>query len=31
VRRLLDEAAARGFSIDDVARQIEELLGQEGG
>lgn len=31
VRRLVDEAAARGFSIDDVARQLEELAGQEGG
>jgi GntR family transcriptional regulator len=31
VRRLVDEAAARGFAIDDVARQLEELMGQEGG
>ena len=31
VRRLVDEAAARGFSTDDVARQLEELAGQKGG
>jgi GntR family transcriptional regulator len=30
VRRCVDEAAARGFSIDDVARQLTELAGQEG-
>jgi GntR family transcriptional regulator len=28
VRRCLDEAAARGFSADDVVRQIEQLTSQ---
>jgi GntR family transcriptional regulator len=31
VQRCLDEAAARGFSADDVARQLKELAGQQGG
>jgi GntR family transcriptional regulator len=31
VRRLVDEAAARGFSIDDIARQLDELSGPKGG
>ena len=30
VQRCLDEAAARGFTSDDVARQIKNLTGQGG-
>jgi GntR family transcriptional regulator len=31
VQRCLDEAAARGFSSDDVARQIKTLAAKQGG
>jgi DNA-binding transcriptional regulator YhcF (GntR family) len=31
VRRLLNEAAARGFTPDDVARQIRDISGKRGG
>ncbi len=31
VQRCLDEAAARGFSADAVARALDELAGQQGG
>jgi GntR family transcriptional regulator len=31
VRRCLDEAAARGFSSDDVVRQAKSLANQQGG
>ena len=31
VRRCLDEAAARGFSAEDVVRQIEQLSNSQGG
>ncbi len=31
VRRLLNEAAARGFSADDVVRQIRQLTTRQGG
>jgi 3-dehydroquinate dehydratase-2 len=30
-RRFVDEAAARGFSIEDVARQVQSLVDKEGG
>jgi GntR family transcriptional regulator len=30
-QRFIDEAAARGFSADDVARQIKGLAGKQGG
>jgi hypothetical protein len=31
VQRFLDEAAARGFSNDDVVRQMKSLAGKQGG
>jgi GntR family transcriptional regulator len=31
VQRCLDEAAARGFTSDDVARQVKSLTGKQGG
>lgn len=31
LRRCLDEAAARGYSHDDVVRQLKSLVDQEGG
>ena len=31
VQRCLDEAAARGFTSDDVARQVKVLAGKQGG
>ena len=31
VQRFLDEAAARGFSHDDVVRQVKSLTGKQGG
>jgi GntR family transcriptional regulator len=31
VRRCLDEATAKGFSTDDVVRQLKELAGKQGG
>jgi DNA-binding transcriptional regulator YhcF (GntR family) len=31
VRRCVDEAAAKGFSAEDVLRQLTELAGKQGG
>ena len=31
VQRFMDEAAARGFSTDDVVRQLKSLAGKQGG
>ena len=31
VQRFLDEAAARGFTVDDIARHLKSLAGKQGG
>ena len=31
VQRFVDEAATRGFTLDDIARQLKSLAGKQGG